>query len=311
MPRNTTMERKTLLQAIGNTPLVAVDFGTPPTILAKLEYLNPGGSFKDRSALYMIEDAEQRDVLKPGGTLIESSSGNQGFSTAMIGAAKGYKVIITSNNKVSPEKINAIKALGAEIRMFPATELLTDPESYHNQAVKLSKEIPNSFFLNQYYTNSNSEAHYRSLGPEIWKQTDGALTHFFAAAGSCGTITGVARFLKEKNSHIKTIACDAATSFRATQGNPQKYLLEGIGIDYEAPLLNAYKNYIDDFFDVTDQQGIDMLKTMARNHGILCGPSSGAVAYAVQEYSKNLSKNDIIIMIIGDSGRAYLSKNYY
>lgn len=305
------MEKRTLLQAIGNTPLVTIDFGTPPTILAKLEYLNPGGSFKDRSALFMIEDAENRGLLKPGGTLIESSSGNQGFSTAMIGASKGYKVIITTNNKVSPEKINAIKALGAEIRMFPATDLLTDPESYHNQAVRLSKEIPNSFFLNQYYTRANSEAHYRLLGPEVWDQTEGEITHFFAAAGSCGTITGVSRFLKEKNPAVKTIACDAATSFRTTQGNPQKYRLEGIGVDYEAPLLTAYQQYIDDFIGVTDQQGIDMLKIMAHQHGILCGPSSGAVAHAVREYTKNLSSSDLVVMIIGDSGRAYLSKNYY
>lgn len=305
------MKTKTLLEAIGNTPIVKVDFGTPPTILAKLEYLNPGGSIKDRSALYMIEDAEKKGIVKPGGTLLEASSGNQGIATAMIGAAKGYKVIITTNNKFSSEKINTIKAYGAEIVMCPATQFVDDPKSYHSTAVALQKKIPNSFLLNQYYNMSNSDAHYSSLGPEIWQQTNGKITHFFAAAGTCGTITGVARYLKEKNPSVATIACDAATSFRTTNGHPMKYQLEGIGVDFDAPLLNAYQKCIDEFVGVTDSNGLAMLKTMARNHAILCGPSSGAVAHAVYEYSKKLSAQDIVVMIMGDSGRAYLSKDYY
>lgn len=305
------MKQKTLLQAIGNTPLVQVDFDTPATILAKLEYLNPGGSIKDRSALYMIEEAERKGIIKPGGTLIEASSGNQGIATAMIGAAKGYTVIITTNNKFSTEKINTIRAYGAEIIMCPATEFVDDPESYHSQAVALQKKTPNSFILNQYYNKANSEAHYRSLGPEIWQQTHGAITHFFGAAGTCGTITGVSRFLKEQSTHCKTIACDAATSYHATKGNPQKYKLEGIGIDFDAPLLNEYESFIDEFIGVTDNDGLAMLKKLAQDYGILAGPSSGAVAFAVQEYAKNLTKNDIVVMIMGDSGRAYLSKEYY
>jgi len=305
------MKTKTLLEAIGNTPLVTINFGTPPTILAKLEYLNPGGSIKDRSALFMIGEAEKAGVLKPGGTLLEASSGNQGIATAMIGAAKGYKVIITTNNKFSSEKINTIRAYGAEIIMCPATEFVDDPESYHSTAVALQKKIPNSFLLNQYYNMANAHAHYSSLGPEIWNQTEGKITHFFAAAGTCGTITGVARSLKEKNAQIKTIACDAATSFRATNGHPKKYQLEGIGVDFDAPLLNAYEKYIDEFVGVTDDNGLAMLKTMAQDYAILCGPSSGAVAHAVYEYSKKLSPHDIIVMIMGDSGRAYLSKGYY
>lgn len=305
------MKNRTLLQAIGNTPLVTIDFGTPPTILAKLEYLNPGGSIKDRSALFMIEEAERQGILHPGGTLIEASSGNQGIAAAMIGAAKGYKVIITTNNKFSSEKINTIKAYGAHIVMCPATEFVDDPESYHSQAVALQKTIPNSFLLNQYYNMSNSDAHYSSLGPEIWHQTEGKVTHFVAAAGTCGTITGVGRFLKEQPKKISVIACDAATSYRTTQGNPQKYKLEGIGVDFEGPLLNTHHAVIDEFIGITDEQGIAMLKTMACEHGILCGPSSGAVAYGVKEYSKNLSKDDVVVMIMGDSGRAYLSKEYY
>lgn len=308
-----TLTTKTLLQAIGNTPLVSIDFGTPPTILAKLEYLNPGGSIKDRAALFMIEEAERKGLLKPGGTLIEASSGNQGISTAMIGAAKGYKVIITVSDKISAEKINTIKAYGAEVRIFPAKEILSDPESYHSQALALQKEIPNSFMLNQYYDpySTNSEAHYRLLGPEIWAQTQGTLTHCFAAAGSCGTITGLARFFKEQKKPVSVFGVDALNSYRSTQGNPKPYKLEGIGVDYEAPNLQKYNNKIDEFFCVSDEQGSEMLKIMARNHALLCGPSSGAVAYAVYEYSKKLSPTDIVVMIIGDSGRAYLSKNYY
>lgn len=305
------MKNKTLLDAIGNTPLISLDLETPPTILAKLEYLNPGGSIKDRAALFMIEEAERKGLLKPGGTIIEASSGNQGISAAMIGAAKGYKVIITTSKKVSQEKINTIKAYGAEIIICEPKMLLDDPESYHSQAVRLHKKTPNSFMLNQYYELTNSEAHYRSLGPEIWQQTQGLVTHCFAATGSCGTTTGIARYLKEQNKNVKIIAVDAKNSYRSTQGNPKPYFLEGIGVDYDAPNLKAYESYIDEFFCVEDQQGVDMLKKMARSYGVLCGPTSGAVAYAVQEYSKNLSENDKVVMIMGDSGRAYLSKDYY
>lgn len=307
----TIMKNKTLLHAIGNTPLVSVDLGTPPTILAKLEYLNPGGSIKDRAALFMIEEAERKGLLKPGGTIIEASSGNQGISAAMIGAAKGYKVIITTSDKVSQEKIKSIKAYGAEVIICKTTLLLDDPESYHSQAMRLQQKTPNSFMLNQYFDLTNSEAHYRSLGPEIWSQTEGAVTHLFAATGSCGTATGIARFLKQQNNTVKIIAVDAQNSYRSTKGNPKPYYLEGIGVDYDAPNLKTYASFIDDFFCVSDQQGIDMLKKMARSYGILCGPTSGAVAFAAQEYSKNLSNKDIIVMIMGDSGRAYLSRDYY
>lgn len=305
------MKTKTLLQAIGNTPLIKIDFGTPPTILAKLEYVNPGGSVKDRAALFMIEEAERRGILKPGGTVIEASSGNQGIATAMIGAVKGYKVIITTSKKVSQEKINAIKAYGAEVIICEVTERLDDPTSYHGQAMALHKKTPNSVMLNQYFDLTNSEAHYRSLGPEIWHQTDGTVTHAFAAIGSCGTATGIGRFLKQQNSTVKMIAVDAKNSYRSTQGNPKPYLLEGMGVDYNSPNLQTYHTSIDDYFCVEDQQGFAMLKTMARNYGILCGPTSGAVAHAAYEYSKNLLPSDIVVMIIGDSGRAYLSKNYY
>ena len=305
------LKAQTLLQTIGNTPLVKIDFGTPPTIVAKLEYLNPGGSVKDRAALFMIEEAERKGQLKPGGTVIEASSGNQGIATAMIGAIKGYKVIITTSKKVSQEKINAIKAYGAEVIICDVTERLDDPTSYHGQALTLHKKTPNSVMLNQYFDLTNSEAHYRSLGPEIWHQTEGMVTHTVAAIGSCGTATGIGRFLKQQNKNITMIAVDAKNSYRSTQGNPKPYLLEGMGVDYDSPNLKAYHTFIDTYFCVEDHQGFAMLKTMARKYGILCGPTSGAVAHAAYEYSKNLSANDVVVMIIGDSGRAYLSKNYY
>src|SRR3989339_1755765 len=227
-----------LLQAIGNTPLVKVDLQTPCSLYAKLEYLNPGGSVKDRSSLYMIEDAEQRGILQPGGTIIDASSGNQGIATAMIGAIKGYKVIIAVSEKVSKEKLETLKAYGAQVVMCPATSFLQDPNSYHSQAMRIHKETPNSFMPDQYFNLANAMAHYKSLGPEIWKQTEGRITHFIAAAGTGGTISGAGRFLKEQNPDIKIIAVDSDVSYRSTKGHPQPYAIEGMGVDFDSPVLN-------------------------------------------------------------------------
>lgn len=298
-----------LIQAIGNTPLVRIPFDAPARVYAKLEYLNPGGSLKDRTSLFMIEEAERNGILKPGGTIIEASSGNQGIAAAMIGAIKGYKVIITTNDKFSTEKINTIRAYGAQIIMCPATEFVEDPRSYHSQAVALHKATPNSFMLNQYYNLSNAKAHYHLLGPEIWRQTNGGLTHYIAAAGTGGTISGAGKFFKEQSESIKVIAVDAANSYRSTNGHPKPYKTEGIGVDFDSPVLN--KAVIDEFFCITDDEALNMLKTLARQYGLLVGPSSGAVAYAALQYAKNLTENDTIVMVMGDSGRAYLTKNYY
>ncbi len=303
------MVHKNLLCAIGNTPLVGINFETPARIHAKLEYLNPGGSVKDRSALYMIEEAEQLGILKPGGTLIEASSGNQGIATAMIGAVKGYKVIITVFEKISLEKYQTIKAYGAEVIKCPATQFVDDPLSYHSQAVQIHKNTPNSFMLNQYMNVSNAYAHYHMLGPEIWKQTEGKITHFFAAAGTGGTISGVGRYLKEQNPSVKIIAVDSAHSFRATKGNPKPYKLEGIGVDFSSPVLN--QSVIDEYLCVTDEEALSALKPMASKHGLLIGLSSGAVAYAAEQYAKTMGPQDFGIMVFGDSGRAYLTKGFY
>lgn len=298
-----------LLDSIGNTPIVKINYDSPATIYAKLEYLNPGGSVKDRSALYMIEEAEKNGSLNPGGTIIDASSGNQGIASAMIGAMKGYKVIITISEKISKEKLQTIQAYGAQIVTCPSTDYLEDPRSYHSQAVAIHKATPNSFMPNQYFNLSNAQAHYQSLGPEIWEQTEGKITHFFACAGTGGTVSGAGRYLKEKNPNIKVLAIDAATSYRSTKGNPQPYKVEGIGVDFDSPVLNY--SIIDEFLTVNDENALGMLKTLAQKHALLAGPSSGAAAAAVQEYARTMKSTDIGVMIFGDSGRAYLTKGFY
>lgn len=298
-----------ILTHIGNTRLVKVDFDSPAMIYAKLEYLNPGGSIKDRPALFMIEEAERKGLLKPGGTIVESSSGNQGTALAMIGALKGYRVIIAVSEKVSPEKINAIKGYGAEVVICPSVENYDDPRGYHETAKRITAETPGAYMPDQHFNHANVEAHYFSTGPEIWRQTEGKLTHFFAAAGTTGTISGTGKFLKEQNPHVKVLGVDAANSYYSTKGNPRPYAIEGLGIDHETPLLDL--NAIDEMIPVHDAPAFAMLKTMAKKHGLLVGPSSGAVAYAVQQYAKKLKENDVVVFIVADSGRAYLTKGYY
>lgn len=298
-----------LLGVIGNTPLVRVNFPSEGRIYAKLEYLNPGGSVKDRSALYMIEQAEKEGILKPGGTLVDASSGNHGIAIAMIGAIKGYKVIIVTSEKFSKEKLDTIRAYGAEVIICPATKFIEDPNSYHSTAFRIAQETPNAFMPNQYYNTNNRDAHESLLGPEIWRQTEGKITHFFAAAGTCGTISGVGRFLKKQNPSIKVIALDSDKSFRATKGNPQPYKIEGMGIDFDSPVVDY--NVIDEIIEVNDDAAIGMLSTLALEKGLLLGPSSGAVAAGVASYAHNLKDGDLAVFICGDSGRAYLTKGFY
>lgn len=303
------MMHQSLLQAIGNTPLVKLPLESKGTIYAKLEYLNPGGSVKDRSAFFMIEHAEKEGLLKPGGTLIDASSGNHGIAVAMIGAIKGYKVIITVSEKVSKEKLQTLQAYGAQVIVCPATDFIDDPLSYHSQAVALHNNTPHSFMPNQYYNTVNAVAHYSLLGPEIWKQTNGTITHFFAGAGTTGTVSGVGRYLKEQNPHVKIIALDSINSFRATNGNPKPYKLEGLGMDFVTPVFN--QAVVDEIMTVSDEEAIAALKIMAHNHGLLIGPSSGATAWAAMQYASKLSEGDVAVVIFGDSGRAYLTKGFY
>lgn len=300
---------RNIYSAIGNTPLIEIEIPRGK-LFAKLEYLNPGGSVKDRSALFMIEDAEKKGLLLPGGTIIDASSGNQGIATAMIGAAKGYNVIICVPDKISKEKLDTLRAYGAQVRTCAATEFLEHPESYHSLAVRLHKETPNSFMPNQYYNKANALAHYTLLGPEIWRQTNGSITHFFAAAGTGGTVTGTGRFLKEQNNSIKVLAMDSINSYKATDGHPKPYSIDGMGMDFDSPVFD--ETVIDDIILVKDEDALPLLKTLAHTRGILVGPSSAAVAWAGIMYAQqHFNDCDLGVMIFGDSGRAYLTKHAY
>jgi len=293
--------------AVGNTPLVRINFDSPAALYAKLEYMNPGGSLKDRTALYMIEQAEKSGRLKPGYTIIDASSGNQGIAIAMVGAAKGYKVIITTTQKCSQEKLQTLKAFGAEVVVCPYVDRMDNPDSYHSVALRMAKENPKSYMPNQYMNVENAEAHFHCTGPEIWGQTEGKITHFFAAAGTCGMVSGVGKFLKGKNKDIKIIAFDTANSYYSTKGNPKPYKIEGMGIDFDTPVL--YKEFIDEILPVSDDEAFGAIGPIAAKYGILGGLSSGAVAFGAGKYAAaKMKKGDLGVMIFGDSGRAYLSK---
>jgi len=296
---------QTFLNAIGNTPLVKLDFDVKPTILAKLEHLNPGGSIKDRSALFMIQEAERTGKLLPGGTIIEASSGNQGIALAMIGAIKGYKVIITVPDRTSTEKVATLQAYGAKVFVCPDTDNLHDPEGYHAKAKQLHKQIENSYMPNQYYNTENPRAHYLTTGPEIWKQSEGKITHCFIAMGSCGTITGIGRYLKEQNPNIKIIGIDAETSKLSMPSCPKAYKTEGMGVDVITDTLD--QNVIDEIIPVSDDTVFEVTKNIAKM-GYLVGLSSGAVMHVALERAKQLTAADTVVVIFADSGRAYLSK---
>lgn len=301
-----TMKYSNIENSIGKTPLVSI---FSKNFFAKLEYFNPGGSIKDRSAWYMLNKAEKEGLLKPGNTIIDASSGNHGIALAMLGAIKGYPVIITTSTKTSIEKMRAMEAYGAHVIVCEPTAFIEDPASYHSRAITLARSIPNSFMPNQYMNPINAEAHYYLLGPEIWNDTKGEITHFFAAAGTGGTISGVGRYLKEQNKDIRVIAVDSKNSFRSTNGNPKPYKVEGMGIDFNSPVLDV--SVIDEFFPVTDEEAFAALKILAHNHGLLVGPSSGAVAHAAFAYLKHEIKPFCAVMICGDSGRAYLTRQLY
>lgn len=296
---------KTILQMIGNTPLMKLEFGTKPTLLAKMEMLNPGGSIKDRCALYMVEAAERAGLLKPGGTIVEASSGNQGIALAMIGKVKGYRVIITVPDRTAPEKVASLRAYGAEVYVCPNTDTHEDPRNYHTLATRLSQTIPGAYMPNQYYNKANPRAHYETTGPEIWKQTEGTITHFITGAGSVGTISGTGRYLKEQNPNVKVIGVDAATSFYSSK-EPKAYKVEGLGIDVISDTFD--QAVVDQVIPITDEDAFAMTKRLAMEHGLLVGISSGAVMHVALEYAKNLKETDVVVVIFADSGKNYLSK---
>ena len=307
--------KSSIIEQIGNTPLIKlnkINKGLKPQIFAKLESANPGGSVKDRIGYNMIADAEQKGILKPGGTIIEATSGNTGIGLAITAAVKGYRCIFVLTSKVSDEKINYLKALGAEVIVVSNLVDPDDPEYYVNVAKRLQKEIPNSFFAYQYSNPSNPEIHYKTTGPEIWRQTDGKITHFVSSIGTGGTISGTGRFLKEKNPNIKVIGADPLGSifkhYKETgeiiKGTP--YLVEGIGQDCLPE--NVHFQYIDKIINISDKDSFAAARRLTKEEGIFCGGSTGTIVHVALEISKNLSKDDVVVFIVCDTGERYLSK---
>src|SRR5215831_3335688 len=306
-----------ILEVIGNTPLVRLNRvvrGVRATVLAKLEYLNPGGSVKDRIGITMLEAAERAGRIKPGGTIIEGTSGNTGMGLALAAAIKGYQCIFTMPDKMSQEKIDALRALGAEVIVTPSQVDHHDPRSYHSVALRLSREIPNSIYPNQYENPANAYAHYATTGPEIWEQTEGKVTHVVIGVGTGGTITGVARYLKEKNPAIRIIGADPQGSIFAEmfqtghRPQPQPYKVEGIGQD-EMP-GNVDFSVIDEIHAVSDKDSFLRTRLLARAEGIFAGGSAGSVLHVALKISEDLSDEDVVLIIVPDSGTRYLSKIY-
>lgn len=309
-----------IIETIGNTPLVKLNKvarGVKGTILAKVEYFNPGNSTKDRMAVKMVEDAEKAGILKPGGTIIEGTSGNTGMGLALAAVAKGYKCIFTMADKQSQEKINILRAVGAEVIVCPTNVDPDDPRSYYSIARKLNKEIPNSFYPNQYDNLSNTKAHYESTGPEIWQQTDHRITHYVATVGTGGSMCGTARFLKEQNPDLVAVGIDTYGSvfkkYKETgifdENEIYPYLTEGFGEDILPK--NVDFDIIDLFIKVTDKDGAIMTRKLAREEGLFVGWSSGSAIHGALEYAQeNLKEDDVMVVLLPDHGTRYLAKVY-
>jgi len=309
-----------IIETIGNTPLVRLNQiteGVKGTILVKLEYFNPGNSMKDRIALSMIEDAEASGILKPGGTIIEGTSGNTGMGLALVAIAKGYKCVFTLSDKQSQEKINILRAVGAEVIVCPTNVPPDDPRSYYSVAKKINQETPNSFYPNQYDNLINTKAHYETTGPEIWEQTEGRVTHLAAGVGTGGSICGTAKYLKEQNSRVLSVGIDTYGSvfkkYKETGEFDEKevypYLTEGIGEDILPK--NVDFDLIDTFIKVTDKDGAIMTRQLAREEGLFVGWSCGSAVFGALEYARsNLAEDDTMVIILPDHGTRYLGKIY-
>ncbi len=313
------MYYNSIIETIGNTPMIKlnkINQGIPGTILVKVEYFNPGNSMKDRMALKMVEDAEKAGILKPGGTIIEGTSGNTGMGLALAAIAKGYKCIFTMSDKQSQEKIDILKAVGAEVIVCPTNVTPDDPRSY-SVAKKLNQDIPNSFYPNQYDNLSNALAHYETTGPEIWEQTEGKITHYAAGVGTGGSMCGVAKFLKEQNKEVVSVGIDTYGSvfkkYKETgifdENEVYPYMTEGIGEDILPK--NVDFSVIDHFVKVTDKDGAIMTRRLAREEGLFCGWSCGSAVFGALEYAKeNLKEADVMVIILPDHGTRYLAKIY-
>jgi cystathionine beta-synthase len=311
--------KNNILETIGNTPLIKLNKITqdlPGTILAKVDYFNPGNSIKDRMAIKMIEIAEQEGKLKPGGTIIECTSGNTGMGLALAAIVKGYKCIFTTTDKQSKEKIDILKAVGAEVIVCPTNVGPEDPNSYYSVARRLAREIPNSFHSNQYDNLANRLAHYESTGPELWEQTDGKITHLVCTAGTGGTVTGTAKFLKEKNPNIQIWAIDVYGSlltkyFRTGEidmNEVHPYISEGFGEDFVPE--NFDMSVIDHFEQVTDKDGAIMARRIAKEEGLFCGYSSGSCLQGLFQLKQKLTKDDVVVCVFHDHGSRYIGKIY-
>jgi cystathionine beta-synthase len=312
------MERhENIAETIGNTPVVRLSHitaGMKPAFWAKLEYLNPSGSVKDRMALYMVEDAEKRGLLKPGGTIVENSSGNTGAALAMVAAVKGYQCIITMPDKMSEEKRNLMKALGAEVIVTPTDVPADSPESYYSVARRIAAETPNAWYPDQYNNPKNIEAHYHTTGPEVWRQMEGRIDYFVAGIGTGGTLSGAGKYLKEMNPGIKVIAVDPEGSvfygyFKTGKlPPPHVYKVEGIGEDYLVKAVDF--SVIDDMVQVTDRDSFLVARRLAREEGIFAGGSSGSAVWAALKIGETAKEEQNIVVILPDSGSRYLSKCY-
>ncbi len=308
-----------ILETIGNTPLVKLNTITKDvkaTVLAKIETTNPGNSIKDRMAVKMIEDAEREGKLKPGGTIIEGTSGNTGMGLAMAAIIKGYKCIFTTTDKQSKEKVDALRAFGAEVIVCPTNVEPEDPRSYYSVSSRLEREVPNSWKPNQYDNLSNSMAHYEQTGPEIWKQTEGKITHLVVGVGTGGTISGTGRYLKEQNPDIKVWGIDTYGSvfkkYKETgildKNEIYPYITEGIGEDFLPK--NVDFDIIDRFEKVTDKDAALMTREIARKEGIFAGNSAGSALAGLMQLKDELKENDVVVVIFHDHGSRYMGKMY-
>ena len=308
-----------ILETIGNTPLIKLNKITkdlPCTVLAKVEYFNPGNSIKDRMALKMLEVAEKEGKIKPGGTIIEGTSGNTGMGLALAACVKGYKCIFTTTDKQSKEKADILKAVGAEVIVCPTNVEPEDPRSYYSVSKRLATEVPNSWYVNQYDNLANREAHYEQTGPEIWEQTEGKVTHLVVATGTGGTIVGTGKYLKEKNPNIKIWAIDSYGSLlkkyfetgELDQKEVYPYISEGFGEDFVPQ--NYDMQYIDEFTKVTDKDGAVMTRRIAKEEGMFCGYSAGSCLQGLIQLKSQLKKDDVVVCIFHDHGSRYVGKVY-
>lgn len=304
-----------ILGTIGNTPLVKLNRVTNnvrPLVLAKVEFFNPGGSVKDRMAIYMVEEAVRKGLLKPGGTLVENTSGNTGIGLALYAAVKGYRAIFTIPDKMSREKIDLLRAYGAEVVICPTAVPPDSPESYYEVAKRIVRETPNSYLVNQYHNQDNVEAHYRTTGPEIWEETQGKIDYLVAGAGTGGTISGAGKFLKEKKSEVKVIGVDPIGSIYHDWFRYKKiieshvYMVEGIGEDMLCETMHF--DIMDDIIQVNDRDSFLMARRLVREEGILAGGSSGSAVFAALKVCEGLPEDKVIVVILPDTGRNYMSK---